>query len=76
MEAKYRILFAYPNGRVEEIDEDFPTKEAAIDYGKTMLSQIPSMEEYRSPFEEEKRKPGFSVIEKTTEESKIVYNSK
>lgn len=76
MEAKYKILFAYPNGRVEEIDQDFPTREAAIDYGKSMLSQIPSMEEYRSPFEEEKRKPSFSVIEKTAEESKIVYNSK
>lgn len=76
MEAKYKILFAYPNGRVEEIDEDFPTREAAIDYGKSMLAQIPSMEEYRSPFEEEKRKPGFSVVEKMAEESKIVYNSK
>ena len=76
MEAKYKILFAYPNGRVEEIDQDFQTREAAIDYGKSMLAQIPSMEEYRSPLEEEKRKPGFSVIEKTAKESKIVYNSK
>ena len=76
MEAKYKILFAYPNGRVEEIDQDFPTCKAAVEYGKSMLAQIPGMEEYRSPFEEEKRKPGFSVIEMDGKERKIVFNSK
>ena len=76
MEKTYRVVFTYPDGHVEEIQEHFRSGADALEYGKSMLAQIPNMERYRNPFDVEKREASFMVVEVYNRKQKIVYSSK
>lgn len=40
METVYRIVFVYPDGHLEDIQETFHTGAEALDYGQNLLGQV------------------------------------
>ena len=76
MEKIYKVVFVYPDGHIEELEEEFKSGAEALDCGNSMLAQVPNMERYRNPFDVEKREPSFSIVEVNGKKHKVVYSSK
>ena len=76
MEKIYKVVFTYPDGHIEEIEDEFKSGADALECGNCILAQIPNTERYRNPFDVEKKEPGFSIVEVVGKKRKIVYNSK
>ena len=76
MEKIYKVVFTYPDGHIEEIEDEFKSGADALECGNGILAQIPNTERYRNPFDVEKKEPGFSIVEVVGKKRKIVYNSK
>ena len=77
----YKLVFAYPDGHIEEDFDQFMELEKAKEYGEDLLGQVLNTE---SVFKGEdndfgfskKHKPYFMVYEVEGEESHLVYESK
>ena len=81
MDAYYKVNVSFPDGHVEEIEDIFPSLEAAQAYGNNILNQISSTEPYHNSKkdifgEKTKFKPYFEVLVVVDNNSKIVFKSK
>ena len=45
--AAYYLMFSYPDGHVEEVEQSFSSLEAAIDYGNNLLNQVKATETFK-----------------------------
>ena len=75
----YELMISYPDAHVEIIEETFPSVEAAVTYGKSILNQIKATEAYHANKgdilgEKVHKKPYFEVSEKDSH--KVVYKGK
>ena len=70
----YKVEIAYPNGEVEEVDEDFLTVKKAQESAVHLLGQV----EYNAQFHKNgaRVKPFAVVKEYNDNEVKIVYDSR
>ncbi len=73
----YALIFTYPDGHSEEIEEIFSDKKDAINYGSNLLNQVRHTEETKKEgvFGGEKRDAFFAVVEVSDKKKKIVYTS-
>ena len=71
----YKVIVNYPNGKVEEVEEFFPTLEKAREYGEYLLAQVRQNASLKGGLFGRKPKCRFSVIEKKDSDSSIVYES-
>ena len=77
----YKITISYPDGHLEELDEEFLSLPKAIDYGEKYLAQVYGTESFRGDALDEhnffnKKKPYFFVDSHGEGESKIVFDSR
>ena len=85
MEKKYRVVFVYPDGHIEEIDQVFKTGKEALDYGNSMLTQVANTEGLRSNrayldedgfMNKEPIKPYFMIVELNKKKMTLVFDSR
>ena len=86
MEKNYKVVFVYPDGHLEEIQDLFKTGREALDYGNNLLAQVNSTEKFlhRSSFDEddifgnkEPIDPYFMIIEfGDNKKYSLVYDSR
>ena len=77
----YKVQITYPNGNIEEIDEDFYTLAKAQEYGEHMLGQVSYNADFHAPSfdldgNEENVEPFFLVLAREGEEEKIAFDSR
>lgn len=82
MEKAYRVVFVYPDGHIEEIQELFKSGKEALEYGNTLLAQVRNTEPVinRRPmddfFEERQSvEPYFMIVEIYNKKFHMVYDS-
>lgn len=83
MEKRYRVVFVYPDGHIEEIDDVFTNGRDALEYGNNLLGQVNSTEKnfshsydpddffHRDPIE-----PYFMIVEIGNKKYHLVYDSR
>ena len=73
----FAIVFTYPDGHTEEIEELFSDLKEAIEYGSNLLNQVHQTEEVKKEgkFDEEKSEANFAVVEIEDGNKKIIYAS-
>ncbi len=83
MEKTFKLVFVYPDGHLEEIEEQFHSGQDALEYGENLLGQVSNTEDVlnRRPmqdvFEErESIEPYFMIIEITGKKYRMVYDSR
>ena len=85
MEKRYKLVFVYPDGHIEEIDQIFNTGREALDYGNSLLAQVANTEGLRSNhpyldddglFSKEPIQPYFMIIELDKKKYHLVYDSR
>ena len=47
MEKRYKLVFVYPDGHIEEIDYTFKSGHDALEYGDNLLGQVHNTEKLR-----------------------------
>ncbi len=76
MEKFYRVIFVYPDGHLEDIDDTFKTGADALECGNTIMAQISSTEQYRSAYSEDKKDPYFMIVEIKGKKRTLVYDNR
>ena len=81
MDAYYKVSVTYPNGKTEEIEENFKTGQDALGFGKTILGQIPHNQGFHESIVDEFggkhfAEPYFMIIKIDGKKHKIVYDSR
>ena len=76
MEKIYKVVFVYPDGHIEEIEEKFKEGSDALDYGNNLLNQVLHTEKFKNPFDEDKCDPYFMIVEVKGKKLKMVFESK
>ena len=83
MEKTYKLIFIYPDGHIEEVDEIFTVGKDALEYGNSLLAQVQNTEGVinrgvaRDIFDEVKKiEPYFMIIEIKGKKQHLVYDSK
>lgn len=76
MEKIYKVVFVYPDGHIEEIEEAFNEGRDALEYGNNLLNQVLHTEQYKNPFEDNKQDPYFMIVEVNGKKMKMVFESK
>ena len=85
MTKKYKLIFTYPDGHVEEIAQAFDTEKQAIEYGNSLLAQVAHTEDLRSNkayidegnlFKRDPIKPYFTIDELSKGESTPIFDSR
>ncbi len=81
MEAYYKVMVTYPSGKTEEVDDTFKTGQEALEFGKTILGQIPFNEGFHSSAvdefgDKEYIDPYFEIVKVTDGKGKIVFDSR
>ena len=76
MEKIYKVVFVYPDGHIEEIEEAFNEGRDALEYDNNLLNQVLHTEQYKNPFEEDKHDPYFMIVEVNGKKFKMVFESK
>lgn len=82
MEKQYRVVFVYPDGHIEEIDELFNKGADALEYGNNMLAQIAHTEKFHADpidddfFKREKIEPYFMIVEINGKKYRLVFDSR
>ena len=78
----YKVVCSYPDGHIEEIEEDFLTLDDAKGYGFGLLSQIGANERYMGKSyiddfgeKSEPQEPYFIVIKRDGKKNKSVFIS-
>lgn len=81
----YKVVFVYPDGHIEEIDEQFQNGNDALEYGKNLLNQVRNTEgvlQRGSRHDDdvfgfnEKQQAHFMIVEMNGEQYRLVYDSK
>lgn len=76
MEKFYRVIFVYPDGHLEDIDDTFKTGADALECGNTIMAQISSTEQYRSAYSEDKKDPYFMIVKIKGKKRTLVYDNR
>lgn len=76
MEKYYRVIFVYPDGHLEDIEDTFKSGADALECGNTIMAQISSTEQYRSKYSEDKKDPYFMIVEIKGKKRTIVYDNR
>ncbi len=86
MEKKYKVVFVYPDGHIEEIDQLFNKGREALDYGNSMLTQVANTEGLRSNrayfdgeddlFGKDPIKPYFMIVQIAGKNYHLVFDSR
>ena len=83
MEKRYKVVFVYPDGHIEEIEELFRNGKDALEYGRDLLAQVHNTEgvlnrrEIIDIFDERKTvEPYFMIVEINGKKYRLVYDSK
>ena len=81
MDAYYKVTVTYPNGKSEEIEENFKTGQDALSFGKTILGQIPFNRGFKGSLVDEfgdksYADPYFMIVKVDGKKRKIVYDSR
>ena len=79
----FRVVFVYPDGHIEEIDDVFETGKDALEYGNNLLAQVLNTEGVfqRSPDSDdefgfkEKVEAHFMIVELNGKKMHLVYDS-
>ena len=73
----FAVIFTYPDGHTEEIEEIFSELKAAIAHGTNLLNQVRHTEATKKAgvFGEKSGEPSFAVVQVTDHKKKIVYTS-
>ena len=74
----YKVTMTYPGGRVEEVQDTFPTLEKAKEFGQQLIVQAQANSEFRDSgiFFKKKTRPYFTISEREGKESNIVFDSR
>ena len=78
----YCVEFTYPDGHTEEIQDSFVSKEEAVRFGKSLITQANNTESFHGANEinefgfKKKKKPHFIVFKKDECGSLAVYDSR
>ena len=82
MEKRYKLVFVYPDGHIEEIDDLFRNGRDALEYGNNLLGQVAHTEKSRvaAPnddfFSKDPIDPYFMIVEISGKKYRMVYSSK
>lgn len=84
MDKYYRVVFVYPDGHIEEIEENFTAGRDALDYGNNLIIQVQNTEGvFRGVSADdedfgmkEKIDPYFMIIEVNGKKRRLVYDSR
>lgn len=82
MGKNYKLVFVYPDGHIEEIDNLFSDLDSAKMYGETLLGQVYNTESFINTGDDEefgfskKIDPYFMVVELGGKKYRLVYESK
>lgn len=79
----YKVVFVYPDGHIEEIDDHFEKGKDALEYGRNMLGQVINTEGvfHRGSYEDDefgfkqKQDPHFMIVEIDGKKYHLVYDS-
>lgn len=74
-EKYYKVVFVYPDGHIEEIEETFKEGLEAKEYGNNLLAQVANTEQFHGGLDEEKRNPYFMIVEVKGKKLKLVFES-
>ena len=84
MSKLYKVVFVYPDGHIEEIDDTFENGREALEYGNNLLVQVINTEgvfnRSGSAFDDdfsfkEKVQPHFMIVEVNGKKYHLVYDS-
>ena len=83
MEKYYKVVFVYPDGHIEEIEEMFRTGTEALEYGNGLIAQVHNTEGVFRGAEEddefgfkEKIDPYYMILEIKGKRYRLVYDSR
>ena len=84
MEKRYKVVFVYPDGHIEEVDDIFSNGRDALDYGNNLLGQVVNTEKVLSRgraddddfFRKEPIEPYFMIVELGKKKYRLVYDSR
>ena len=77
----YRLYITYPDGHVEEIEEEYSKIDQAKNYAIKLLTQVAATEKYHYAHGDwkgiQKRgKASYMIVRKTEDGSEVVFDSK
>lgn len=80
----YKVIFVYPDGHLEEVDDQFNSGKDALEYGNNLFVQVKNTEGVfqRGDFSDddlgfkEKIEPHFMIIEITGKKYRLVFDSR
>ena len=80
MVAYYKVTISYPDGHLEEIEEEFMSMDKAVDFGEKYIAQVYGTESFKGNAIDEgnlfgRKVPFFYVDCISDEGSENVYNS-
>ena len=82
MEKLFKVVFVYPDGHIEEIDDLFKTGREALEYGNNLLNQVANTEGvFHRDFNEDEfgmkvnQKAHFMIVEISGKKYRLVYDS-
>ena len=83
MEKYYKVVFVYPDGHIEEIEETFSTGTEALEYGNSLIAQVENTEGvFRGSDDDdefgfkEKIDPYYMILEVKGKKYRLVYDSR
>lgn len=79
----YKVVFVYPDGHIEEIDDQFATGKEALEYGNNLLNQVKNTEDVfqKANYSEdefgfkERKEAYFMIVEVAGKKYRVVYDS-
>ncbi len=84
MEKIYRVVMVYPDGHVEDVQEEFKEGKEALEYGNNLLGQVYNTESVSRSSNsgiddgfgfKEKIDPYFMIVEVRGKKIRMVYDS-
>ena len=83
MEKYYKVVFVYPDGHIEEIEEQFKTGAEALEYGNGLIAQVNNTEGvFRGSDDDdefgfkEKIDPYYMILEIKGKKYRLVFDSR
>ncbi|MBQ9457909.1 MAG: hypothetical protein IJU64_05335 [Bacilli bacterium] len=84
MEKRYKLVFVYPDGHIEEIDDAFKSGRDALEYGDNLLGQVHNTEKFRDHssvdvedfFGKKPMDPYYMIVEINNKKYRMVYDSR
>lgn len=71
-----KVVFVYPDGHIEDIQEVFNNVDDAKAYGDRMVGMVYQTEEFHGGFGFRKRKPYYMIVEIKEKERVMVFDSR